>query len=199
MSTRSENKKKEKAKQQQKLEKKLAYKKMMLSFKPLIIAVVLWFATITLIHLPAIKSEVAYHFINFTINAAVGFGKVLFLPVETNSFPNITVSGYTMQVVMECTAYNFYIFVIYLSLLSPVAWKQRLYTLFVFLLAVFIVNNLRFITVGYIGKYSATMFHYVHDYLWNILFGFMVFLIWVWRYKGSLDETMDRGNVVNKE
>jgi exosortase/archaeosortase family protein len=89
---------------------------------------------------------------------------------------------------MECTAYNFYIFVIYLSLLSPVAWKQKLYTLVIFLLAVFIVNNLRFITVGYIGKYSATMFHYVHDYLWNILFGFMVFLIWVWRYKDPQEE-----------
>ena len=199
MSTRSENKKKEKAKQQQKLEKKLAYKQMMLSFKPLIIAVILWFATITLIHLPAIKNELAFHFINFTINSAVGFGKMLFLPVETNSFPNITVSGYTMQVVMECTAYNFYIFVIYLSLLSPVAWKQKLYTLVIFLLAVFIVNNLRFITVGYIGKYSTTMFHYVHDYLWNILFGFMVFLIWAWRYKSSLEETMGDSNVVNKE
>jgi len=199
LSTRSENKKKEKVKQQQKLEKKLAYKKMMLSFKPLIIAVVLWFATITIIHLPAIKNEVADHFINFTINSAVGFGKILFLPVETNSFPNITVSGYTMQVVMECTAYNFYIFVFYLSLLSPVAWKQKIYTLVIFLLAVFIVNNLRFITVGYIGKYSATMFHYVHDYLWNILFGFMVFLIWAWRYKDSLEETISQDHVENKE
>ncbi len=184
----SRNKKKEKAKAiQQKLEKKEAYKKLMVSFKPLIIAVLLWFISISIIHLPAIKDEVAFFFINFTINSAVGFGKLLFLPVESHNFPYITVSGYTMKVVMECTAYNFYIFVIYLSLLSPVNWKQKIYTLIIFLAAVFIVNNLRFITVGYIGKYWPTMFHYVHDYLWNVLFGFMVFLIWAWRYKNTMD------------
>ena len=190
----SRNKKKEKAKAiQQKLEKKEAYKKLMVSFKPLIIAVLLWFVSISIIHLPAIKNEVAFFFINFTINSAVSFGKLLFLPVETHNFPNITVSGYTMKVVMECTAYNFYIFVIYLSLLSPVNWKQKIYTLIIFLAAVFIVNNLRFITVGYIGKYWPTMFHYVHDYLWNVLFGFMVFLIWAWRYKNTMD--IDEKNV----
>jgi len=181
------NRKKEKLQAKEKLQKKQAYKKLLTSFKPLIIAVLLWFVSIMIIHLPAIKEEVAHFFIKFTLDSAVGFCKMLFLPVESYSFPNITVSGYTMKIVMECTAYNFYIFVIYLSLLSPVKWKQKLYTLIIFLVAVFIVNNLRFITVGYVGKYSETMFHYVHDYLWNILFGFMIFLIWAWRYKNTLD------------
>ena len=183
----AKNRKKEKQQAKEKLEKKQAYKQLITSFRPLIIAVALWFVSIMIIHLPAIKDEVAYIFIKFTLDSAVGFGKLLFLPVESYGFPNITVSGYTMQIVMECTAYNFYIFVIYLSLLSPVNWKQKLYTLVIFLAAVFIVNNLRFITVGYVGKYSENMFHYVHDYLWNILFGFMIFLIWAWRYKNTMD------------
>ena len=92
---------------------------------------------------------------------------------------------------MECTAYNFYIFVIYLSLLSPVKWKQRIITLLIFLGAVFVVNNMRFITMGYIGKHSPHLFHYIHDYLWNILFGFMVFLIWAWRYKDTMDTAIE--------
>ena len=183
----AKNRKKEKQQAKEKLEKKQAYKQLITSFRPLIIAVALWFVSIMIIHLPAIKDEVAYIFIKFTLDSAVGFGKLLFLPVESYGFPNITVSGYTMQIVMECTAYNFYIFVIYLSLLSPVNWKQKLYTLVIFLAAVFIVNNLRFITVGYVGKYSENMFHYVHDYLWNILFGFMIFLIWAWRYKNTMN------------
>ena len=183
----SKNRKQKQQQAKEKLAKKIEYKKLLISFKPLIIAVVLWFVSIMIIHLPAIKNEVSYFFIKFTLDSAVGFGKLLFLPVESYGFPNITVSGYTMQIVMECTAYNFYIFVIYLSLLSPVNWKQKLYTLLIFLAAVFIVNNLRFITVGYVGKYSETMFHYVHDYLWNILFGFMIFLIWAWRYKNTMD------------
>lgn len=193
------NKKKEKAKvTQQKLGKKEAYKKLMVSFKPLIIAVVLWFVTIMLIHLPTVKDDIALFFVKFTLDSAVGFGQLFFLPVESHNFPNITVSGYTMKVVMECTAYNFYIFVIYLSLLSPVKWKQRIYTLLIFLAAVFIVNNLRFITVGYIGKYSQEMFHYVHDYLWNILFGFMIFLIWAWRYNKS-DQIDDQKTIEKSE
>jgi exosortase/archaeosortase family protein len=135
------------------------------------------------------KYNVAYYFINFTIDSTVIIGKLLFIPVISHAYPYITVDGYTMQVIMECTAYNIYIFVIYLSLLSPVSWKQKLFTLFIFLVAVFVVNNLRFIVLGYIGEHSAHMFDYIHDYLWNILFGFMIFLIWVWRYnKGQVTD-----------
>ncbi len=155
------------------------YKKQMLLF---LAAVILWLVTDVVLHLPGIKDAVARFFIRFTLNSAVIFGKMLFLPVESTAFPFITVDGYIMQIVMECTAYNFYVFVFYLSLFSPVSWKEKIKTLIIFLLAVFIINNLRFITVGYIGKYSENMFHLVHDYLWNILFGFLVFIIWAWRY-----------------
>lgn len=43
--------------------------------------------------------------------------------------------------------------------------------------------------MGYIGKYKPEYFHYIHDYLWNILFGFFVFLIWAWRNNPKLDNT----------
>jgi exosortase/archaeosortase family protein len=154
-------------------------------FLPLIIAVILWFAISAVLHLPAFREQVQDFFIRFTLNSAVAFGKLLLIPVESYSYPMITVAGFTMEVIMECTAYNFYIFVICLSLLSPVNWKQRLLTLAIFVSAVFVVNNFRFYTMGYIGKHYADQFHNVHDYLWNILFGFFVFLIWLWRYKGE--------------
>ncbi len=191
MSTKQKKRKQENAKEQEKLAKKEDFKKFLNQFKPLMIAVGLWIVTLMILHLPAIKNDVANFFIKFTLDSSLLFGKVLFIPVESHFFPNITVSGYTMTVVMECTAYNFYIFIIYLSLLSPVKWKQRLITLFIFLAAVFIVNNLRFVTMGYIGIYSESLFHYVHDYLWNILFGFMVFLIWAWRYKTTWETGED--------
>lgn len=174
-------------KQKEKLAKKEALKKFLKSFLPLMIAVILWIITILILHLPGIEEQVMQGFVKFTLDSALLFGKIFFLPVESFNYPNITVNGYTMKIVMECTAYNFYIFVIYLSLLSPVKWKQRLITLIIFIVAVFIVNNLRFITMGYIGNYSAHMFHIIHDYLWNILFGFMVFLIWAWRYKDTVE------------
>ncbi len=184
MSKRQDLKKEEKAKIIKKQEKKAAQKKFLKDFIPLIVAVVLWVITLSLLHLPSIKNEVQYFFTNFTINSTLLVGKLLFIPIQSHNFPNITVDGFTMKVVMECTAYNFYIFVIFLSLLSPVRFKQRIITLIIFLGAVFIVNNLRFIVLGYIGQHSASVFHFLHDYLWNILFGLMVFIIWAWRYGG---------------
>lgn len=184
MSKRQDLKKEEKAKIIKKQEKKAAQKKFLKDFIPLIVAVVLWVITLSLLHLPSIKNEVQYFFTNFTINSTLLVGKLLFIPIQSHNFPNITVDGFTMKVVMECTAYNFYIFVIFLSLLSPVRFKQRIITLVIFLGAVFIVNNLRFIVLGYIGQHSASVFHFLHDYLWNILFGLMVFIIWAWRYGG---------------
>jgi exosortase/archaeosortase family protein len=172
-----------KTKQREKLAKKEAYRMFMKQFLPLIIAVGLWLITSAILHLPAFREQVQDFFVRFTLNSAVAFGKLLFIPVESLVYPNITVAGYTMEVIMECTAYNFYIFVIFLSLLSPVNWKQRLLTLAIFLAAIFVVNNFRFYTMGFIGKNYSHLFHNVHDYLWNILFGFFVFLIWLWRYR----------------
>ncbi len=179
---------KEKGKQKEKLSKQEAYREFMRQFKPLIIAVALWLLTINLIHLQFIRDEVQHFFVSFILESSVLFGKMLFLPVSSPGFPYITVSGYTMEVIMECTAYNFYIFVIYLSLLSPVSWKHRIITLLIFLAAIFVINNLRFIVMGYVGKYNPQLFDYIHDYLWNILFGFLVFLIWMWRYKPAMDK-----------
>ena len=187
MLSKNKKKKQEKAIEMEKLAKKEANKNLIRQFVPLMAAVLLWFATLMILHLPSIKDGAALFFIDFTLQSALIFGKMLFIPMESSSYPFITVDGYTMQIVMECTAYNFYIFVIYLSLLSPVNWKQRLLTLVIFLAAVFVVNNLRFITLGFIGNNLADMFHFIHDYLWNILFGFMVFLIWAWRYNNSFD------------
>jgi len=185
LSTKPNKRKQEQAKHREKLHKKEMTKKLIKQFVPLLIAVLLWFVTLMVLHLPSIKNDVALFFVKFTLDTALIFGKILFIPMESSSFPYIAVDGYTMQIVMECTAYNFYIFVFYLSLLSPVSWKQRLLTLVIFIGAVFIVNNLRFITLGFIGNNMPGSFHFIHDYLWNILFGFMVFLIWAWRYNSE--------------
>ena len=187
MSKKQQLRKAEKARQNEDMAKRKARQSFRKQFIPLMAAVALWIVTSMILHLPSIKDEVGAFFINFTIDSSVLLGKIFFIPISSPSFPHLTVGGYHMQVVMECTAYNFYIFVFFLSLLSPVSWKQRLLTLLIFLVAVFVVNNLRFITVGYIGAYSENLFHLVHDYLWNILFGFLVFLIWAWRYNKTAD------------
>lgn len=176
-----------KAKQNPSLNRKEAYSGFIISFKPLLIAVLLWLITIFIFNLPTIKNEVALFFIGFTLNSALVFGNLLLISVESTNYPLITVEGYTMKVVMECTAYNFYIFIIYLSLLSPVSWKKRILTMLIFISILFMSNNLRFILMGFIGLHYEHLFHYIHNYLWDYLFGFIIFMIWVWRFKDNLE------------
>ena len=84
------------------------------------------------------------------------------------------------KVVMECTGYNFYILVLAISIFSRWQFKHRVFSAVVMLFSVFLLNFTRFITMGYIGSRWPSLFDSIHDYLWNILFGFMVFAIWLW-------------------
>jgi exosortase/archaeosortase family protein len=179
-----------KAMQKAKLAKKEAYRQFMRQFKPLLIAVALWFAVNAVIHFPAFKADVSEFFLRFTYQSSILFGKLLFIPIDSRGFPMISVGGFTMKIIMECTAYNFYLFVIFLSLLSPVKLTQRLITLAISLSFVFVINSFRFYSMGLIGKYYGHLFDSVHDYLWNILFGFLVFFIWFWRFRVNTVESV---------
>lgn len=180
------SRKEEKALLKEKMTQKEVRKQMFRHFKPLLYAIAAWGIVMLILHLPAVQLQIVAFFVQFTIHSAVVFGKIFFIPIESLEFPLLRVDGYQMAIIMECTAYNFYIFTIFLSLFSPVSWKQRLITLAIFLPSIFVINNLRFVTMGYIGKYYPAQFDQVHDYVWNILFGFLVFLIWLWRYQRYL-------------
>ncbi len=182
------SRKEEKVRLKQKMTQKEARRQMLRQFLPLLYAILAWGAVMLVLHLPSIQYDIVAFFVQFTIKSAVLFGKVFFIPIESRDFPLLKVGGFQMAVIMECTAYNFYIFTIFLSLFSPVKWKQRLITLAIFLPSIFVINNLRFVSMGYIGKYYPEQFDQVHDYVWNILFGFLVFLIWLWRYQRNLPD-----------
>jgi exosortase/archaeosortase family protein len=148
---------------------------------PLFWAFVTWFALISLVHTPWLRDITRDFFVGFTTHAAYWFGRVLFIPVEMRNVPFLAVKGFNMQVVMECTAYNFYLFALVLTLFARWPLRHKFISLAIFLVVIFILNNMRFITMGYLGSYRPDLFDVVHDYLWNILFGFMVFGIWAWR------------------
>ncbi len=147
---------------------------------PLLYAFVVWFALIGLLHLPFLKDHVMNAFVHFTSHAAYWFGRLLFIPVELTEVPILSVGGYRMRVVMECTAYNYYLFALVLVFFSRWPMKLKWKNFGIFLLIIFVFNNLRFIIMGYVGRYQPDLFDIIHDTLWNILFGFIVFVIWVW-------------------
>ena len=152
---------------------------------PLIKSFVLWFILVGIVHLPFIKAGFRDAIVGFTTATTYGVGKILFLPIVRSGFDTLQVNGFPMQIIVECTAYNFFLFAIALVIFAPWSWKDKLKNLGIFIIAIFLVNNLRFIAMGYIGRYYPDFFDTTHDYVWNILFGFMVFGIWAWRDKKS--------------
>lgn len=177
------SKKQQKARLKEQQAKKEARRALFRHFRPLVFAIAAWGLVMLILHLPAIHYPVIAFFVKFTVKSAIIFGKIFFIPIQSPDFPLLTVAGFPMAVIMECTAYNFYIFAFFLSVFSPGSWKRRLVTLGIFWILIFIINNLRFVTMGYVGKYYPAILDQLHDYIWNILFGFFVFLIWLWRNK----------------
>ena len=169
---------------QQRIEKQKQKEQLRLLLKhiaPLLWSFVVWFGVISLIHTPWLRDVAREFFVSFTTHSAYWFGKILFVPITMHSVPYLAVKGFHMQVVMECTAYNFYLFAIILTLFARWPLKHKFISLGIFLAVIFMLNNLRFISMGYLGSFKPELFDAVHDYVWNILFGFMVFGIWAWR------------------
>ncbi len=179
MERNARHKKKQQLQKQEELKERR--KELMVHLKPLLLTFVVWFAITFIMHIPAIGDFIAPFFVVFTAQSTYIFGKLFFLPVELHTIPYISVNNFTMEVVMECTAYNFYIFVIVLTLFARWSIKHKFTSLGIFLLVIFVMNIMRFIVMGYVGSYAQGYFDEIHDYFWNIFFGFLVFGIWVWR------------------
>lgn len=149
--------------------------------KPVLWAFLVWFVVIGIIHLPFLNYAIMKFFVDFTTGSALWMGTVLGIPVESPGSPLLRVNGFSMQVVMECTAYNFYLFAVVLTIFARWPMRQKFISLGIFIAGIFFINNLRFISMGYLGSYRPDLFNLIHDVVWNVLFGFLIFGLWVWR------------------
>jgi exosortase/archaeosortase family protein len=150
---------------------------------PLIKSFALWFLLVIIVHLPGIREDFRTMFVGFTTGATEVMGKLFFLPVERIGFSTLTVDNFSLEIIVECTAYNFYLFAIALAVFANWSAFHKIINLLIFFVTIFIVNNIRFIAMGYIGGNYPDLFNTAHDYVWNILFGFMIFGLWAWRDK----------------
>jgi exosortase/archaeosortase family protein len=161
--------------------KPLFSKELLVKLLPLIKAFALWFLLVLIVHIPGIKEAFRNFFVGFTTQSTVLIGKMLFLPIQKPGFSAITIDGFAMEIIVECTAYNFYLFAIALALFANWSVKHKIINLLIFFSVIFFTNILRFFAMGYIGRYYPQFFDTTHDYIWNILFGFMIFGVWAWR------------------
>ncbi len=171
-----------KNKQQQKelQRKEQARQEYLNKLKPLLYAFVAWFGILAILHIPFVKDYLRQIMVGFTHSSAIITGKLLFLPISDKGGPILDYDGFGMKVILECTAYNFYLFAAMITIFSQWSLKDKLINLALFLGVIFILNNMRFFVMGVIGKTHPHLFVSIHDYFWNIMFGLMIFLIYVW-------------------
>lgn len=156
--------------------------------KPLLFSFALWGVLMAIIYIPIIHESIMDFFVKFVVDSTVIIGNILFLPVESSGSPLINVADYNMKVIFECTAYNFYLFAIALVVFGKWSLKDKLINFVIFVVSIFFLNAFRFIIMGYVGKFFPTIFHQVHDYVWTIVFGLVVFILYIWRNDKSLLE-----------
>lgn len=92
----------------------------------------------------------------------------------------LTVSGFRMEIILECTALQ------YLGLYAAgvVAYpyktvRSKAGALMLGIPAFLAINVARLIVIGKIGAVAPALFEFVHVYLWQSMFGIMVFCIWL--------------------
>jgi exosortase/archaeosortase family protein len=155
---------------------------------PLIKSFALWFLLVVIVHLPGIREDFRSMFVGFTTGSTEVLGKILFLPVERTGFSTLVVNNFALEIIVECTAYNFYLFALALVVFARWSTYHKIINLLIFFGVIFLMNNIRFIAMGYVGRYYPNLFNTTHDYVWNILFGFMIFGLWAWRDKANNPE-----------
>lgn len=163
--------------------KKIPASEYLKKLMPLIKSFALWFLLVVIVHLPGIREDFRTMFVGFTTGSTEIMGKLLFLPVDRTGFSTLVVNNFALEIIVECTAYNFYLFAIALVIFANWSAFHKIINLLIFFVTIFLVNNVRFIAMGYIGRYYPDLFNTTHDYVWNILFGFMIFGLWAWRDK----------------
>ena len=93
-------------------------------------------------------------------------------------------SGFGIEMRDGCNAINVTILLWAAVLAFPAKWKMKLAGLAAGSLVIQAVNVIRFITLFYIGQYSAMWFDFAHGYLWEsliVLDTMVIFWLWVSR------------------
>jgi exosortase/archaeosortase family protein len=126
-------------------------------------------------------------FIDFTTYLSYGLSKIMFIPARiigsgesmvttlVVNYKSIVISNYPMIIELECSAYHAYIAMIALVIFSKWTVKQKLAAGSILFVSLAVINSLRIIMLGVIGRKFPSVFNMMHDYVWNIL---LVIIIW---------------------
>jgi exosortase/archaeosortase family protein len=181
----------QKAKKQAKT--KVSFKDLLTELLPLIKSFGLWIVLVIIVAWDYTNYRFfSMAFIYFTTYLTFGLAKIMFLQaavlgagtsmmttIEVN-YLSIVVNNYPMIIELECSAYHAYLALIALVLFSKWKPKQKLIAGSLMFVALAVINSLRIIILGIIGRKYPEAFNLMHDYVWNIL---LVVVIWgMWEF-----------------
>lgn len=145
-------------------------------------------------------------FIDFTTYLTYGISKLLFIPVKLLgessgmvttmeiSYRTISVNHFPMLVELECSAYHAYLAMIALVSFSNWTIKNKLVYGSIIFGILAIVNSLRIVLLGVIGKKFPNLFNTMHDYIWNILLVVVIWGLWELANKYLANKQADEKN-----
>ena len=113
-----------------------------------------------------------------TIQLARGLGLLLGLAM-TRDVDILTVNGFAMRIVDQCTASNYVVILAAAMLLyTRHRLSYRLLGVAIAVPVIVLANAFRLVVTGVVGSISRSAFDLVHDYLWVIAFALLVFALW---------------------
>jgi exosortase/archaeosortase family protein len=158
---------------------------------PLIKAFALWIILVI-----AVAIDYTYQrwfsmiFIDLTTYLTYGLAKIMFIQAEILGngltmvttleiyYKSILISNYSLMIELECSAYHAYLAMISLVIFSAWTNKQKLWIGSLLFGILALVNSLRIILLGLLGKHYPEIFNLMHDYIWNILLVIMLWGLW---------------------
>jgi exosortase/archaeosortase family protein len=129
-------------------------------------------------------------FVDFTTYLSYGLAKIMFLPAKivgdgqsmvttlAVNYKSIYIDNYPMIIELECSAYHAYIAMIALVAFSRWTIKQKFAVGSILFGSLAIINSLRIIMLGVIGRKFPGTFNLMHDYIWNILLVIVIWGLW---------------------
>jgi exosortase/archaeosortase family protein len=163
-------------------------KELLIELLPLIKAFGLWIVLVIIVAWDYTNNRwFSMFFVDFTTYLSHGLAKMMFIQsrilgsgqsmvttLEVN-YQSVVINNYPMIIELECSAYHAYIAMIALVLFSKWTPKQKLITGSILFASLAVINSLRIIMLGVIGRKFPGVFNLMHDYIWNIL---LVIIIW---------------------
>lgn len=116
---------------------------------------------------------------NITISTTSVLCHLFGIPVTTAG-DIMTVNGFAMRIITQCTALHYIIIISAAILLyTRHTIQYRAMGLIASTLLIIAANALRLVVTGVVGSVSLRAFHVVHDYLWVAAFSLLILGIWI--------------------